>query len=200
MKTPSCLRRVRGFSLIELMVVIGIIILLSGLLIAALPGIQTRLNRNRVEALIAEIEGGLSRYQLEHGIYPQNPLTGDDRDSSGLEGSAVLYKHLSGDYDEDGKIDGIDTDEVGDDETVYVPKLDFESQKNAKDPRTELLGGDYRIVDAFGSPLRYLAQPPGTPAADRDTYNPTYDLWSVVDADPDNEEDAARYITNWGAN
>lgn len=194
MKNSSSASRVRGFSLIELMVVIGIIILLSGLLIAALPGIQTRLNRNRVEALIAEIEGGLSRYQLEHGIYPQNPPTGDERDSSGLEGSAVLYKHLSGDFDEDGKID------YEKNETVYVPKLDFESQKNAKDPRTELLGGEYRIIDAFGSPLRYLAEPPGTPAAERKTYNPTYDLWSVVDADPDNEEEASRYITNWGAN
>jgi prepilin-type N-terminal cleavage/methylation domain-containing protein len=194
MKTPTRISRARGFSLIELMVVIGIIILLSGLLIAALPGIQTKLSRNRVEALIAEIEGGLSRYQLDHGIFPQNPPAGDDRDTSGLEGSAVLYKHLSGDYNEDGKID------YDQNEKVYVPKLDFESQKNAKDPRTELLGGDYRIVDAFGSPLRYLAQPPGIPTADRKTYNPTYDLWSVVDADPENEEEAARYITNWGAN
>ena len=97
--------------MVELMTVIGIMIILAGILIASLPGIQARVNRNKVETFIAELESGLSKYQIEHGNYPQNPPSGD-RDSSGQDGASVLYKHLSGDWNEDGATDRDDVVEL----------------------------------------------------------------------------------------
>ncbi len=186
----------RGFSLIELMVVVGIMVVLAGLLIGSLPGIQTRVNRGKVEAFIAELESGLSRYQIDNGSYPQNPPTGtsaDARDTSGIEGARVLYRHLSGDWEQTGSA----VDDKNKDEKIYVNKLDYEGNKNSKEPRAISIGGEFMVVDSYGNPIRYLAQPPNIPENERKTYNPTYDIWSIADADPIEEDEQARHITNW---
>lgn len=197
MKRRPTPRTTGGFSLVELMTVIGIMILLAGILIASLPGIQTRVNRNQVEAFIAEIESGLSKYQIDHGIYPQNPPSGD-RDSSGIEGANILYKHLSGDWDENGTAD-IQENENSD-EKVYVAKLTYKENESSKSPRSDVIGGKFMVVDTYGNPIRYLAEPPNIKPEERTTINPTYDLWSIVDADPNVEADQAKHITNWQSN
>ncbi len=196
MKVSAKLRRSAGFSMIELMTVVGIMVILAGLLIASLPGIQSKINRSKVERMMAELASGLSKYQLDHGIYPQNPPNGGDRDTVGVEGASVLYKHLSGDWNLDGEVD-YETDEK-----VYVPKLSFKENQESKDPRvaTSGDGSKFVVIDAYGNEFRYLAQPPNIDPDKRETYNPTYDLWSIVDADPALEEDKARHITNWQAN
>lgn len=183
----------RGFSMIELLVVLGVIVLLAGMLIAALPGIQTKVNRNRVEALLAELESGLSKYQIDNGIYPLNEPSGD-RDQDGIKGSSVLYKHLSGDYDTDGKVD------FEKNEKVYVERLDFETNKNAREARSRIVGGDYMVLDTYGDPVRYLAQPPKLKDENlRKTRNPTYDLWSIAGQNPKDPDAEAAYISNWQA-
>jgi len=194
MKTKKGLETVGAFSLMELMIVISIMLLLAGLLIAALPGVQNRVNRARVESFFAELESGLSSYHVDNGIYPRNDATGD-RDVSGLLGSRILYKNLSGDFNEDGRVD--------DEEKVYVPKLDFESNRNKKSRRSTAYAGAYAVMDAFGNPVRYLCDPPNLKPSERKTYNPDYDLWSIVDTDPKDSGDfstQARYITNWQSN
>ena len=177
--------------MIELMVVVGVMVILAGLLIGSLPGIQSRINRGKVEAFLAELESGLSKYQIDHGSYPLNEPTGD-RDSAGVDGAAVLYKHLSGDWNLDGKVD------FEQNEKVYVPKLDYESNREAREPRSMSIGGEYMVIDSYSNPIRYLAQVPNLqPNQKRETYNPTYDIWSITDADPKNTDEAAKYITNW---
>lgn len=184
-------RRVRAFSMVELMVVVGIMVILAGILIASLPGIQNRINRGKVEAFMAELEAGLSKYQLDNGIYPQNEPSGD-RDKSGLEGASVLYKHLSGDFDLNGEVD------FANNEKIYVQKLDYFTNRESREPRSSVIGGDYMVIDSYGNPIRYLCQPPNLPkGTNRETRNPTYDLWSITDADPSDPESEAKYITNW---
>jgi type II secretory pathway pseudopilin PulG len=184
-------RRVRAFSMVELMVVVGIMVILAGIMIASLPGIQSRINRGKVEAFLAELEGGLSKYQLDNGIYPINEPSGD-RDSSGIEGAAVLYKHLSGDFDLNGEVD------FSNNEKVYVPRLDYFSNREAKEPRSMVIGGEYMVIDSYSNPIRYIAQPPNLPRGqNRETRNPTYDIWSITDADPGDPEGEAKYINNW---
>ncbi len=180
--------------MIELMTVISIMVILAGILIGSLPGIQARINRQKVETLIAELESGLSKYQLDHGIYPQNPPEGGDRDAIGIDGATTLYKHLSGDWNEDGEVD------FEQDEKVYVARLSYFENKDSKDPRAGTLGSKFVILDSYGNPVRYLAQPPNISEDKRETYNPTFDLWSIVDADPNNPEDQAKFITNWQSN
>ena len=199
MKISAKKRHAAGFSMIELMTVVAIMVILAGLLIAALPGIQSKINRGKVESLMADLANGLSKYQLDHGVYPQNPLNGGDRDAIGLDGSSILYKHLSGDWDEDGEVDYDPDTDTG--EKVYVPRLSFRENQESSDPRVGVsAGGKFVILDAYGSEMRYLADPPNIDPEKRGSINPTYDLWSIVDADPTAPEDQARHITNWQAN
>ncbi len=191
MKIKNSLGSRGAFSLIELMVVIAIIMVLAGLLIKALPGIQSRMNRNKVIAFLAELEGGLSAYQLDNGIYPRNSA-GGDRNASGLLGSTVLYRSLSGDFNADGRVD--------DQEKIYVPRLDFQTNQSSQTPRSTAYRGSYAVVDSFGSPIRYLCDPPNLTVNQRKTINPTYDIWSIVDTDPAKSSDfstQSKYITNW---
>ncbi|MDF1859522.1 MAG: prepilin-type N-terminal cleavage/methylation domain-containing protein [Verrucomicrobiales bacterium] len=190
-------RKTAGFSMIELMTVIAIMILLAGILLASLPGIQSKVNRNRVEQFMAELKGGLSTYQLDNGIYPQNVPSGNtqsDRDTAGLEGSKILYKELSGDRDLDGEVD------MAANEKVYVQRLSYEENKNSKNPRSTAIGGDFQVVDSYGDPIRYLAQPPNIVEKDRLTFNPDYDLWSIAGSDPTDMASQAAHITNWQSN
>lgn len=187
-------KRPGAFSMVELMVVIAIMVILAGLLIASLPGIQARINRGKVETFLAELEAGLSRYQLDHGIYPLNQPTGD-RDISGLNGAAVLYQHLSGDFNLDGEVD------FQTNEKVYVERLDFFSNRDAKEKRSDNVGGQFMVIDSFGDPVRYLAQPPNLPRGQaRLTRSPTYDLWSIAGTDPRAPNAENAFITNWGSN
>lgn len=188
----------RGFSMIELMVVIGIMVILAGLLIAALPGIQSSINRNKVKSFLAEIEAGLSKYQVDNGNYPVNEPAGGGGgldDAGGIEGAKVLYKHLSGDFDTDGKVD------FEKNEKVYVPKLDYASNRESKEKRSDSIGGDYMVIDSYGDPVRYLAQPPNLlNGRKRETRSPTYDLWSIAGNDPKSDDAEASFIANWQSN
>lgn len=191
MKIDISLGNKRAFSLIELMVVIAIIMMLAGLLIKALPGIQSKVNRNKVIAFLAELEGGLSKYQLDNGVYPRNDA-GGNRDANGILGSTILYKSLSGDFNADGRVD--------DQEKIYVPRLDYQTNKTSKSPRSTAFKGSYVLLDSFGAPIRYLCDPPNLTAKQRKTINPTYDIWSIVDTDPVKSSDfstQSKYITNW---
>ena len=195
MRTKIRLGSRRAFSLVELMVVMAIIMMLAGLVMVALPGLQAKANRNRAEAFLAELEGGLSKYKVDNGIFPRNDA-GGDREVSGKNGAAILYKYLSGDFS---PVDGF----VDDGEKIYVPKLDFETNKNSNNPRSRFFQGEYIVIDNYGNRIRYLCDPPNTKPSERNTVNPTYDIWSIVDTDPGNANDLktqSKYITNWRRN
>jgi len=192
-------RRTPGFTLVELLVVIGIMVVLAGIMIAALPGIQARMSRQRIEVFVAELASGLSRYEIDHGIYPQNPGAGGNRDAAGIQGAEVLYKHLSGDWDLDGSVDSV-ADGAAEDQRVYVEKLAFEQNRDSRNPRAITAGGKFLVVDAYGDPIRYIADPPNLPPAQRTTINPTYDLWSLAGEDPTDPDAQAAHITNWQSN
>jgi prepilin-type N-terminal cleavage/methylation domain-containing protein len=192
MKNSPSLRTHRGFSMVELMVVIGIIVILAGILIGSLPGIQASINRNKIKTFLAEIEDGLSKYQLDNGIYPLNEPTGGDRDGAGVTGASVLYKHLSGDFDLNGEVD------FQNNEKIYVQRLDFNTNREAREPRSTNAGGQYMVIDSFGDPVRYLAQPPNLPRGQtRLTRSPAYDLWSLAGADPGDGQLENKIIANW---
>lgn len=63
-------RRRRGFSLTELLVVIGIIVVLIGLLLVALAQVQKKAKRTRTESLMQQFANACAAFQTEHGIYP----------------------------------------------------------------------------------------------------------------------------------
>jgi hypothetical protein len=54
------------------------------------------------------------------------------------------------------------------------------------------------VIDSFGDPVRYLAQPPNLPRGQtRQTRSPAYDLWSLAGADPNDTLIENKIIANW---
>lgn len=163
-------RNSRGFTLMELMVVISIIAILAGIVLFALPGIVKKIKRSQTELFLQQVEAGLSAYKQDNGMYPLNPVNEND-------GGAVLYKYLSGDFDGDGMLDPVSAGTK-----IYIEGIDRNTAKNQAVQKVGKMGNQYVLVDPFGSPLRYLAEPPGK--KNKKTDNPGYDLWSLGGADP----------------
>lgn len=60
----------RGFTLVELLVTLGIILLLLGTILAALNFASRRAQRANTEFLMTSIRNGLERFKADHGYYP----------------------------------------------------------------------------------------------------------------------------------
>ena len=156
------------------------------------------MQQKRTIALLAEIEGGLDDYKLDHGTFPINPA--ENREEAAIKGAQILYQYLSGDFDLDGEFDHHDPDAK-----IYVDSLDFKSSQRAN-IGTVGIGedGNYMAIDSYGNPIRYLCDPPNRVVGGKQelrTWNPTYDMWSTGKVSPRDDPDEARekWITNWGA-
>src|SRR4051812_6180859 len=100
-------KRVCGFTIMELLIVMTIIIILAGLILAAAGYVQKKGKRSRAEAEIAAMSAALENYKADNGVYPTSsgldPRT-DYYPSATSKGiyetaSQLLYIALSGDTD-----------------------------------------------------------------------------------------------------
>jgi prepilin-type N-terminal cleavage/methylation domain-containing protein len=67
-------RRVFGFSLIEMLVVIAVIAILAALLLGGMPAIQEKRIRSQVRAELRKLLTAIEDYKEKHGFYPpDNP-------------------------------------------------------------------------------------------------------------------------------
>ena len=179
MKQPSQIRsRIRsGFTLMELMVVIAIILVLATMVISGVGWYKRKAAVGKTQVMMASIERALEEYSSDSGVYP----AGDGNEGS----TADLYKVLYGDPDGDGKSNS--------GETVYLSLLD--PNLTGSKLTVEKVGADYIIMDAWFEPFRYLR---GNPAAQM---NPDFDLWSLgVDGKGHPNGDAKSKqddLTNW---
>ncbi len=64
-----------GFTILELLVVLTIIIVLAGLILATSGYVQDKGARSRTEVEIAAISAALENYKADNGMYPSNDDT-----------------------------------------------------------------------------------------------------------------------------
>src|SRR6478672_9338641 len=108
----SCIgvRRYNAFTLIELIVVVGIIIVLSGLVLSTVGYARKKGARARAETEIAAISAACENYKADNGVYPTSTDTNGLDPTTGTIANyktpcRYMYGELSGDRDFDGTPD-----------------------------------------------------------------------------------------------
>lgn len=185
-------RKSRGFTIVELLTVVAVIVILSAITVGAMGWVQRKAAVEKTRAQMALLENGLERYYADVGSYPQ-PSAG--RDYTGL----VIYKVLFQDgvgpdgilnTDDDGEGGGLDgrpdSRQGGGRLKPYVSELDptINSMKmvtpSGRGAKPE------QMVDAWGTPFRYRTG--------RRAMNPDFDLYS---AGPDGRWSTEDDLENW---
>jgi prepilin-type N-terminal cleavage/methylation domain-containing protein len=165
-----------GFTIIEILVVLAIILVLAGLVLATSSFVQNKGARSRAEVEIAAISAALENYKADNGIYPGSTLdpaiTGP---SSYEDASTTLYESLAGDPDGDGQPDPA--------MTSYVQfKPNQLGSNNSK----------MFVKDPFGNSYGYSTLHATDPSKG---FNPTFDLWSTAGSSSDSGKTG--WIKNW---
>ena len=179
MRINQSRRQAGGFSLMELMVVVAIIVLLAGLTIAGMGFIEGKKARDTAAVQVKLIENALQNYHSDNRSYPQH------LDPTGERGDEVLYKYLYWDGYVDRENGGV----------IYMPEFDPENNTKGGQAWMQDTDAQARIVDPWGNYYRYRS------GDAPDAQNVDFDLWSCgpdgrTNADPDHQ-DSQDDIVNW---
>ena len=187
----SCIgvRRYNAFTLIELIVVIGIIAILSALVLSTVGYARKKAGRARAETEIAAMSAACESYKADNGIYPRDantdalaavtdqtfstknppdpvPTSYNSDPVTGVAAyktaSFTLYAQLSGNLN-------------GDRSTV-TSRVYFQFKPNMLYPQGGV-GTVVAIVDPFGNCYGYSTAQQADPTKG---FNPTFDLWSTA--------------------
>lgn len=147
-----------GFSLIELMVVISIIVILAGITIGVAQRVNVARDIKQTKVNLSMIRVKLEDYANENnGIYP----VGQDATS------AAVYRALSGDMTGQGQPPT---------EAIYWPELN----DNRNEALVGVLNNNRVILDGFGESFRYRSARDRTGALVQNVKNDgDFDLWSL---------------------
>lgn len=181
-----------GFTLIELIVTVTIIVILAGLVLSTVGYVQKKAARSRAETEIAALSAACENYRADNGIYPRNPdtdglnaqIAGNPNTSQYQRASLYLYNTLFG------ATNGSRTPDSG-------AKSYFVFKPNMLSPADQTQNVQF-IRDPFANSYGYST----IQAATGNTslgYNPTFDLWSTatLTSSPPSVADQNQWIKNW---
>src|SRR5437762_5456783 len=175
-------RRYTGFTLIELVVVFGLILVLSGLVLSTVGYVRKKGARARAETEIAAMAAALESYKSDYAAYPRGnadlsnttPYDTDTLDPVNnvnpaatpipnvyTKASLYLYKQLSG-------------DSAGNRQVTSKSYFTFKPNMLYPDDQTQ----DVQYIrDPFGNSYGYSTQKASDPSGIG--YNPSFDVWST---------------------
>lgn len=169
MNSHPPLKTSNGFTLVEMLVVITIIVILAALSVGGFQYVLRKQDEEKTKIQIALLERGLEEYKLSTGSYP--PVTTSNE----------LYQKL---YWE-----GASTSPPGE---IFTPELapaDPNSDETNKQGWIEGTGASAEIVDPWGN--EYIVAIPGT-------INPDFDILSMgPDGQTGSDEFSADDISNY---
>src|SRR5207247_4633219 len=196
-----------AFTLIELIVVITVIIILTGLVLSTVGYAQKKGARARAETEIAAMSAACESYKADNGVYPRDttnnttdnlaaltsqsppdplPTSYDPSNAAYSSSSFYLYGQLSGN--------------INGDRSTYSQKSYFQFKPNMLSP-AGVTGIVTAIRDPFGNSYGYSTAQASyidNPAVNPNYgFNPTFDLWSTVGT---SNATAAAYEQAWVKN
>jgi general secretion pathway protein G len=172
----------KGFTLMELLVVVAIIVVLAGLTVGGLSAMQRNQAKSKATTQIKLLENALEEYKSEMGRYPER-IAGDKTGSNTLY-RALFYEGY--DYNErKGDSDVAPTVTDGTAMRIYLAELDPTSTKQgwsstpggSGDP-SKPIGENNTILDPWGFSYNYLPAVDENGNEDIECNNPDFDLWS----------------------
>ncbi|MEO6873056.1 MAG: type II secretion system protein GspG [Chthoniobacterales bacterium] len=180
----------KGFTIVEVLVVMAIILVLAGLVLGTSSYVHNKAARSRAEAEIAAMSAALENYKADNGVYPSDSSSTDILDArtatpnfpSYQASSAILYQGLSGDTNGDGLPDSS--------AKSYMP---FKSNQIGDSGKATTY-----LKDPFGNSYGYSTAGQAASASGKAQvigYNPTFDLWST--AGSTNGTGQAGWVKNW---
>ena len=186
-------RRREAFTLIELMVVIGIVCMLMGLVLGIQKYAQAKSNRSRAEVLVAGLVSAAEAYKSDNAVYPRSKESDSlsslesGGGSSYQAASMFLYATLSGDADGNGTPDGAEG------KAGATPSYFNFGPSTLKQES----GSVSYIKDPWGNPIGYSTKraaslEKGSDSA-QDGHNVTFDVWSTGGQDSNPKS----WIGNW---
>jgi general secretion pathway protein G len=183
LRDHSSFRVAGAFTLIELLTVMAIIIVLAGLIAATAGYVQKKGYRSRAEVEIAAISAALENYRADNGTYPRDSVTDNfsvsTTNASDYDAASVkLYEYLSGDATRD---------RIAETKAYFPFKPNQLSPADQTQPVTA-------VHDPFGNSYGYSTAKAANPIGSVG-YNPTFDLWSIADGKPGNDQ--TKWIKNW---
>lgn len=203
-----------GFTLIEMIMVIAIIVVLAGLVVGVYTLVSSQSARARAATEIELLKGGLENYRVDNGGYPQDPEKTDKLDPRNISdatdisptgklaaSSKFLYESLTGDTNGNGNMT-----------KNYAPG--FFKLSRLGGPRVgNTVSPVQYIMDPFGSPYGYstagllldqeyrmtLATNPGAMRPTQNSrgtqgYSSTFDIWSTAG---DTQGNSGKWIKSW---
>jgi type II secretory pathway pseudopilin PulG len=182
----SSFRAGSAFTLIELVLVVGIITVLSALVLSTVGYARKKGSRARAETEIAAMSAACENYKADNGVYPSNtdtnnldPRTGGNPSSPSYSlTSFYLYTQLSGDA-------------IGNRTPTGKGYMQFKPNMLLPPGGS---GTVTAISDPFGNSYGYSTSNQVDPTHG---YNPTFDLWTTAGTTSGSPADMAQWITNW---
>jgi len=161
--------RAAGFTLIELIIVITIIVMLAGLIVGAFGFVRDKQARDQAQLQIALLSRAIDEYELDMQVYPG--ASGDAASADG-DNSEVLYNALffeGWNYVNQGRPDAWSDDEASE---IYLSELDPTSNRQGwLNPTTSSTPSpNLKIIDPWGRHFLYRVG--------GNAMNPDFDLWS----------------------
>jgi general secretion pathway protein G len=180
----SSFRATRGFTIVEILVVMAVILVLAGLVLATSSYVHNKGARSRAEAEITAMSAALENYKADNGAYPVDASV-DARTKLDpgqyATASLNLYEALSGDADNDAN------------RSAEVQSY-FSFMPNQLYPSLLNSSGHARKVDYIKDPFGYsYGYSTAGQAGGATGYNPSFDLWSTAGS----TTSSAGWIKNW---
>ena len=186
--------RYNAFTLIELVVVFGLILVLTGLVLSTVGYARKKGTRARAETEIAALSAALESYKADNAVYPRSSNTDAlDARTSGNPGTSQ-YQNASLDLYNAlfGATSGSRTPDAG-------KRSYFTFKPNQLSPSDQTQPVAF-IQDPFGNSYGYSTIQAATQDSTKG-YNPTFDLWSTTglttDPLPTNDTITPQWIKNW---
>jgi prepilin-type N-terminal cleavage/methylation domain-containing protein len=216
--------RNNGFTLVEMLTVIAVIVILTGLVIGISSSVQYKAAKSQAQGVIASLSAACEAYKADNGGYPRTEAETDllDPRTDGVpsiypRSCQILYMALSGDLDRNSVTDK-DLPRYFD----FRPELINANRANG---RIDTAAGSVRFIqDPWGNSYGYstarmrdeedylqtvrTARQDGKKQPDRPVkvrgYNTSFDLWSTgncassqADTAGTGLRDSPRWVKNW---